>query len=539
MSHTVKTLPDHFSRNRWLEGGKSALARILSDRDAVSRATPVLIRDALLDGSWRPTSEDISGDFDALSALMGSYHCRDADAALITPSDTPLVAMTPEEQEIALFLSNLGCSITTRFPDYFSDADVMDMALVLSADAFLEKHLDQVDWKSRLIMDLPWLHFAARRGLASVVKLLIDRGADIEQPDAAGNTPLFHASGFEVVDLLVQAGADAFCFNTAGRTPQAYWETDRSIKGDQNRQMVASLGKATRTLTREQEIEQVFVMAQTAAKGRLVKEIRRLKMKGEERVDGLGLLSSATLRSLSTVQDGQTGAKGNNDRNWMEFVGTWSGALSAATPGELAQAFLVASMIEAIAAKSAIHEAFQARGLDKKEEDTSWIGAIEWILRNQKDRLGSSASMLMVDLLANRSDAIETVPLMMEILSPGRHRVPPFGPMLTVCSVLNENPTHSMWSNLAVLHGMVDFCLANPRYNQKVQDAQVEVMQWALVSAEKASGWSSHLRQRVGKANTPRSYQLDFIDRLSSILDAGDLSHGAPTVSSVRRSPRL
>jgi ankyrin repeat protein len=56
----------------------------------------------------------------------------------------------------------------------------------------------------------PPLHWAASRGYAAMVEILLRNGADIEQRDAIGRTPLHRAARHpEVVRVLLENGADA------------------------------------------------------------------------------------------------------------------------------------------------------------------------------------------------------------------------------------------------------------------------------------------------------------------------------------------
>ena len=66
------------------------------------------------------------------------------------------------------------------------------------------------------------LHAAAEEGNVDLVKSLLERGADINDRDAYGGTPLYRAAAqgnVEVVDLLIEQGAEVDSPNNQGWTP--------------------------------------------------------------------------------------------------------------------------------------------------------------------------------------------------------------------------------------------------------------------------------------------------------------------------------
>ena len=96
------------------------------------------------------------------------------------------------------------------------------------------------------------LHIAAGRGHISVVKLLLDAGADPKATANGGDTPLHLAAkeGYpEAVKLLLDHKADINATNEEGRTPLHYAALATSISGA-NEMFVDS---SWRTLTAEAE----------------------------------------------------------------------------------------------------------------------------------------------------------------------------------------------------------------------------------------------------------------------------------------------
>ena len=73
------------------------------------------------------------------------------------------------------------------------------------------------------------LHRAADAGLAAIVGLLVEAGADIDAPDLKGSTPLREAAykgRTEVASLLLAAGADVNAQDHERRTP-LHWAAER------------------------------------------------------------------------------------------------------------------------------------------------------------------------------------------------------------------------------------------------------------------------------------------------------------------------
>ena len=68
------------------------------------------------------------------------------------------------------------------------------------------------------------LHFAAQRGSLEVLRLLLDRGAEVDARNRFGNTPLFVAvfnsqGRGDLIALLRERGADPLRANHSGQTP--------------------------------------------------------------------------------------------------------------------------------------------------------------------------------------------------------------------------------------------------------------------------------------------------------------------------------
>ncbi len=66
------------------------------------------------------------------------------------------------------------------------------------------------------------LHWAASQGYVEMMKVLVDKGYDINLQDASGFTPLHYAvaaGSFDGVEYLVDRGADVYLVNNQNITP--------------------------------------------------------------------------------------------------------------------------------------------------------------------------------------------------------------------------------------------------------------------------------------------------------------------------------
>jgi ankyrin repeat protein len=77
---------------------------------------------------------------------------------------------------------------------------------------------------------LPALHWAAENGLVDIAALLIEQGADVDEKDQFGNTPLHLALRYpDMVRLLLDSGADVNARNAMGNTPLHLAVTDERV----------------------------------------------------------------------------------------------------------------------------------------------------------------------------------------------------------------------------------------------------------------------------------------------------------------------
>ncbi len=133
----------------------------------------------------------------------------------------PLVLPDPVLLEQAITIA--GNPSLKNNPDLLARAAFMDYD---KTAALLLDHGAEVNGKDPQ-SGITALHVAVQRGNAEIVRLLIKRGARVNIPDNAGDTPL-HAMALnynyrenheQIIDILLRAGADINRKNNRGRTP--------------------------------------------------------------------------------------------------------------------------------------------------------------------------------------------------------------------------------------------------------------------------------------------------------------------------------
>jgi len=84
------------------------------------------------------------------------------------------------------------------------------------AQMLLDAHAN-IDHQQNHLNATP-LMYAVKRSLPELVKLLLDRGADVNLQDKYGNTALHHVSDAEIAKMLIEAGVDVNHENGRGYT---------------------------------------------------------------------------------------------------------------------------------------------------------------------------------------------------------------------------------------------------------------------------------------------------------------------------------
>jgi hypothetical protein len=344
--HNIDKLPAPFDQNRrdWLSGVSSALLRLVGNNDALGATGVYAVSDAITSGRWQLDEEDRGTEQgSALLALLSSQHSRLIDLGTHVSTYVPLPTMDEGRQKLALALVAGGCD--PLHAGVMGPADALDLAFASHAPELLDAWLGHVDWQNRRIQGVPWLHMAARAGMIEALEVLERHGADVGQVDEHGNTALFYASDRDSVRWLVKRGADRSHLNASGGSVQSHWQGARDIRGARLNEMLSALGRSSIKLDSAAAIGQFLEIAKKAPAGRLVKEARRLKIKGDETVDGVGILASAAWRlAPQCVRASMGGQEQNTAWEWFNKVVRWPESMSVGRQEDIGVAMLVAKI---------------------------------------------------------------------------------------------------------------------------------------------------------------------------------------------------
>lgn len=328
-------------RNDWLAKCDRMAIRLMGDDKALDTAGPTAVRMALEAGDLVLRDADVRGaDGDCLVALMSAR-----DHAIFDAADPYLsrsnAALHPSLQALALALVEQGCDPQRRW-DKANGLDPIDMALMANAPQLVRAWAPKVDWQTRRMDGLGWLAASARAGNADMIRTLVDIGGEVNYQDEAGNSALFYASTKDAVLALLAAGADGALRNHQGVDAASYWKGARNLRGAKLEELERALGKARANpedLSEEGRVRAFFDISAGQAPGIVLKQAKRLKIEGGERIDGRGLLAVAAerLRKTPTYPQG----KHTQASSWMIQVLQWPQAVAAATDEELSHACLV------------------------------------------------------------------------------------------------------------------------------------------------------------------------------------------------------
>lgn len=335
MHHDISCLPGYQNRAAWERSAHAFLTRMLCKASAVDHITPTAILLAMETGDLKISQSDIEdGEQSALLALLARNNISSDDLGTLPASEASPEPLSAAEQSIARRLIEAGCAIDKPLLSLPGQADAMDLCLALNADRVLAENIDRIDWTTRTMLDLPWPHYAARRGMLATLRVLLDKGAPVDGLDRQGNSALFHASDASCVKLLIERGANPTLFNANGETPSAYWEARRKIKGERLAQLRTALPRQ-QNLSPEQQFDQLLKTIPTTTKSRLEKEVRRLRLTGKERQEGVGVLRGVLDRCRQTMSTRGQGASEQQCASLLDFTCSWSTLIEHATTAEL------------------------------------------------------------------------------------------------------------------------------------------------------------------------------------------------------------
>ena len=113
--------------------------------------------------------------------------------------------------------------------------DAFDLALHHGMTALAAAFLDHPDApKAETLMarsggtktnPVPYLHLAVGNKRLDMVKLMLNTGYDLEQPDSMGRTPLFHAVSKDMLEALLALGANPVAVGRKNELVTQYWKS--------------------------------------------------------------------------------------------------------------------------------------------------------------------------------------------------------------------------------------------------------------------------------------------------------------------------
>lgn len=201
-----------------------ALAVMLDNRELVGLLLEAGADPRSLDAAGEPLSFTAirNGNLEITRDLLAAG--LDPDAADANFQQTALMVAARERQAaIARLLIDAGADISRQTPP----GDVPQVRLPADNAGSKGEGIVRGGWPEHgMRAPIPGaktpLLYAAREGSVEIARMLVDAGADIEQPDANGTTPLLTAIINDRMDTareLIRSGADVNAADWYGQTP--------------------------------------------------------------------------------------------------------------------------------------------------------------------------------------------------------------------------------------------------------------------------------------------------------------------------------
>lgn len=188
--------------------------------------------------------------------------------------------------------------------------------------------------------ELPWVHAAVmfsntKHSAAEGLLAVLDRaGADWNQRDCAGRTPLFWAASPERLAWLLEHGADPTLTDDEGKSPVSHWSSCLGLGVNDLQKMISRLPK-TGANDDTARIEEIFTLLKTSTLTTLKNMRSRLALVGDERLRGQGVMGVVSERLLSTPGTRAATAV-------FHWAMALPGATTAATHSDRVSAFMAA-----------------------------------------------------------------------------------------------------------------------------------------------------------------------------------------------------
>ena len=353
----------------------------------------------------------------ALPFRADDYGANGASLVQLLLASRPLFQSLRSESvdELLTFLLDQGVD---PFHDDADGVDALDLAACVDARSVLERTLGDPragDWTTRRLrvrstaqlsdvpeIDLPWLHSAAFHQQSQLLAFLLARGANPNQTDAHGRTPLFYAHE-SLVETLIQAGADPSWTDANGWSIEAFCVSARRMGPTKWEAFSLPMGRRAAVSDPSASVASFMAMATNSSCSTLVAGLKRLKLTGAERHQGRSILEAAAERSFaaSTAEYAQP-QKATIAYRWLAFLLAHPPVQQAMTSVDRCAAALALIVLhqrldEADAVLAPLSEAERQQGL----MEAFVAASSRWKTKEQR-WLGSTT---LLSGLAGRSDA--------------------------------------------------------------------------------------------------------------------------------------